>query len=496
MAQPTAAPAMEMEVIVEGGIHRTIHELGWGGMEVLDPAASTVWEPPIYLVWDRLVTLDIETGRAVPALAASWQTNADATQWTFDLRTGVTHSDGTPFTAADVAYTTARHLDPNIGSGFRAELEIVDPDMIETPDDHTIVYNLRSANVDFPSLLASRYFRMVPDGSGESLKDNPIGTGAFTVDSAEPDGISVFTARSDYWDSTPLLGRVTFASIADHDAQINATLAGQVDIAGVITSLTASQASLFEGDPEFYLQESPRGQIQELIMITTEPPFDDVRVRQALKLVVDPNEMIAVVGQGSGFPACNSPAWPTDPYYLPQDCPQDIERARELLAEAGFPDGLTVEIETSNLTPMMIPMATVYKEQAALAGITVEISQAPADGYWSSTWMVHPFSSSYYTIKPLDQFLSVTFRCGAAWNETFWCSEEQDMLQDQARATLDFDERKELCQETQRIIAEEGGMIAPFFSNFIRAVNVRLQGLPQLAIFSDYPYHQFRIVEP
>ena len=307
-AEPTDSAAEEMAVIVEGGIHRTIHELGWGGMEVLDPAASTVWEPPIFLVWDRLVALDIETGRAIPALAESWETNADATRWTFNLRMGVTHSDGTPFTAADVAYTTARHLDPNIGSGFRAELEIVDPDGIETPNDYTIVYNLQSANVDFPATLASRYFRMVPEGSGDDLKDNPIGTGAFTVASAEPDGISVFVARDDYWDGAPLLGRVTFASIADHDAQINAALAGQVDIAGVITSLTASQASLFEGDPDFYLQESPRGQIQELIMITTEPPFDDPRVRLALKLVVDPEEMIAIVGQGSGFPACNSPA--------------------------------------------------------------------------------------------------------------------------------------------------------------------------------------------
>ena len=325
IAVPTAAPEMEMEVVVVGGTHRTTHNNVWAGMEHLDPASSTSWGPLMYMIWDRLVSLNFATGVVNPSLASSWETNEDATQWTFNLREGVTHSDGMPMTAADIMYSAQRHLDPNVGSQFRAELALVDADRFEMPDDHTIVFNLNSANVDFPLLMTNRNFRAVPDGSGDGLRDNPIGTGPFTVQSANPDGISVLTARDDYWAGSPLLGKITIVSIADNDARIAATLAGQIDIAGRELSLTAAQASLFEGDPDFYIQESPRGQIEVIAMITTEPPFDDPLVRKALKLVVDPEEFIAVVAQGHGTPACNNPTAPNDQYYLALECPQDIE---------------------------------------------------------------------------------------------------------------------------------------------------------------------------
>ena len=451
----------------------------------------------MFLLWDRFLAVDWNTGLVTPSLATSWETNEDATQWTFDIRQGVTFSDGAPLTAADILYTIERHIDPNLGSRMKAQMEeAFGPDGVEASDDYTVVFNLNSGNVDFPSFLTDAVFRIVPDGSGDSIHESGVGTGPFTLGSAVPDGISVFNARDGYWAGSPLLGKVTVVGITDSDARISATLAGQVDIAGQRTSITPAQASLFEGDPEFYVQESPKGQIQVIAMITTEPPFDDPLVRQALKLVVDPFEMIEIVAQGHGAPTCNNPAWPDDPYYLAQECPQDIERARELLAEAGYPDGLTIEFETANVNPVWIPIATVYKEQAALAGITVEINQVPSDGYWTNTWMVHPFGHSYWAYKPIDQFMSLAFRCGASYNETFWCNEEHDALQDQAAAELDFDARKVLYQQAQQLIADDGGMIAPFFMNFIRAINVRLQGIPELAAHNQFPYHEFRIIEP
>ena len=496
IALPTAAPAEEMEVVVVGGTHRSTHNATWNGLEQLDPASPVYWSPAIYMLWDRLVAVDLNTGVALPALATSWESNADATQWTFNIRQGVTHNDGTPLTAADVIYTTQRHMDPDIGSIFAGPLEIVDQDGLEMPDANTVVFNLNSANVDFPVLLTNRNFLIVPDGSGDAILQTPIGTGPFTLTSASLDGVSVFTARDDYWDGSPLLGKITDVGIADADARISATLAGQIDMAGRGSSITAGQAALFEGDPDFYIQESARGGMQTIGMITTEPPFDDVRVRQALKMVVDPDEMIAIVLQGHGTPACNTPSWPNDPYYLPRECPQDIAGAIALLAEAGYPDGLTIELATSNSNAVWIPMATVYKEQAALAGITVEILQVPADGYWSNTWMVHPFANGTWANRGVDQFLSLAFRCGSRWNDTFWCNAEQDAIQDQARAELDFDARRSLYQSVQRTIMEEGGMISPFFPSHIRAMNVRLQGVPGGAVDWEFPYHEFRIVEP
>ena len=251
IAMPTAAPAEPMEVVVAKGTHRAVHGNIWQGQERMDPVSATRWNPPVYLLWDQLTTQDFETGEVIPFLASSWESNEDASQWTFTLRDGV-HSDGTPITSADVLYTTQRHLDPDEGSRFgTAQMTVVDPDRFETPDDRTFVFNLNSTSVDFPLIVTNQTYGIVPDGSGdtETLHNNPVGSGPFTVESADPDGISVFNAREDYSLGAPLLGRITIVGVADADARVAAVLAGQIDMTGVASSITAAQASLFEGDP-------------------------------------------------------------------------------------------------------------------------------------------------------------------------------------------------------------------------------------------------------
>ena len=499
IAMPTAAPEAAMQVVVMAGTHRAVHERSWGGSEVMDPAAPQVWSPHSLVIWDRLVVQDLDTFVPIPALASSWESNADATQWTFNIREGVTHSDGTPLTAADVVHSAQRHLDPETGSRFRTQLEIVDSDGFETPDDHTIVFHLTAANVDFPLVLSNRAFGIVPDGSGDGLWLNPIGTGPFTVGSADYDGISVLLPREDYWDGTPLLGKITVVGIGDASARVAAGLAGQIDVAGFGAPITAAQSSLFEGDPDFYIQESGRGLMETIPAIITEPPFDNPLVFKALQLVVDPEEMVAVAAQGHGTAACNNPTWPIDQYYVAhdvaQDCPQDIEGAIALLAEAGFSDGLDLELVTANFRPLWVPVATIYKQQAALAGINVELKVVPADGYWSTTWRIAPFSSSSWVHREVDVILSLNYRCGGVWNETFTCNEEMDSLMDQARAELDFETRRDFYQRATELVADLG-VIIPFHGTLIRAVNARLQGLPATAADFQVPFHELFIVEP
>ena len=498
IAMPTAAPAEPMEVVVAKGTHRAVHGNIWQGQERMDPISATRWNPPVYLLWDQLTTQDFETGEVIPFLASSWESNEDASRWTFTLHDGV-HSDGTPITSADVLYTTQRHLDPDEGSRFgTAQMTVVDPDRFETPDDRTIVFNLISTSVDFPLTVTNQTYGIVPDGSGdtETLHNNPVGSGPFTVESADPDGISVFSAREDYFLGVPLLGRITIVGIADADARVAAVLAGQIDMTGVASSITAAQASLFEGDPDFRIQESGRGQIEMFTMIVTEPPFDNLLLRQALKKVVDAEEMIAISGQGHGTPTCNIVIWPIDQYYVPQKCSQDIEGARALLTEAGYPDGITLELSSSNNRPSWESQAIVYKEQAAEAGITIEIVQRPADAFWSDVWMVEPFIVESWRQRWADDHLGLQARCGSQWNDHFWCSPEFDALQDQARATIDFDTRKALYQQAAQVMADEGGVIAPYVGTQIRAVNNRLQGLHPAAGDYQFPFHEFYIIEP
>jgi peptide/nickel transport system substrate-binding protein len=206
--------------------------------------------------------------------------------------------------------------------------------------------------------------------------------------------------------------------------------------------------------------------------------------------------MIDVVIQRHGSIAYDHPVWAGDPYQLVLDRAQDIEKAKELLAEAGYPDGLTVELYVSDIDAFMIPMAVVYKEQAAKAGINVEIEQVPSDDFWSEYWMVEAFVGTHWGQRPADQILNEAFRCGATWNETYWCNETYEQLLDDARKELDLAKRIELYQKAQQVLVDDGGAIIPFFKNEIDIMNARVKGLPLDKFdYNNIPWHELRIEE-
>jgi peptide/nickel transport system substrate-binding protein len=219
-------------------------------------------------------------------------------------------------------------------------------------------------------------------------------------------------------------------------------------------------------------------------------------VRQALKLVVDRQEMIDIVLQGHGSVAYDHPVWAGDPYQLVLDRPQDIEKAKELLAEAGYPDGLTVELYVSDIDAFLVPMAVVYKEQAAEAGINVEIKQVPSDGFWTKYWQVEPFVGTHWGQRAADQVLNEGFRCGASWTEGNFCNEEFDQLLDDARKELDLAKRTELYQKAQQLLVDEAGVIIPFFKNEVDVMNARVKGIPLDKFdYDNIPWHEIYIEE-
>jgi peptide/nickel transport system substrate-binding protein len=212
-------------------------------------------------------------------------------------------------------------------------------------------------------------------------------------------------------------------------------------------------------------------------MRADQEPFTDPRVRLALKLVVDRAAMVQTVLSGFGQAAGDHPVWPGDQYYLPVERGADVARARQLLAEAGHADGLSVTLYTSNIDAYMIPMCVAYQQMAAEAGITVTLQQESADGYWNDIWMQVPFCCSSWGERQADQVLNEVYRSGASWNETFWQNADFDGLLDQARRELDFERRKGLYQQAQQLLADDGGAIIPFFTNDLSAAHRRVKGV-------------------
>jgi peptide/nickel transport system substrate-binding protein len=210
------------------------------------------------------------------------------------------------------------------------------------------------------------------------------------------------------------------------------------------------------------------------------PPFDDVRVRQALKLVQD-REKIHELVLPTGVVGYDHWIDSSDASYCPDTDedgrPQDIEKAKELLAEAGYPDGLDLELALPD-GDFRVDLAQVYKEMAAEAGINIEIDILPSDAFWDQ-WQTWPFSVTGWNARlPATSNISLALRCEAAWTESFYCSEELDDLLNQVEATVDVDARRDLYCKIQKIMQDEGPYLLPVWTAQYGASRSNVQ-LPQ-----------------
>ncbi|MCB0081661.1 MAG: ABC transporter substrate-binding protein [Caldilineaceae bacterium] len=458
------------------GTLRFPHELIFNGSESLDPASPTQFTAAMVLLYNRLARLD-QAGVPQPELATAWQANEDATEWTFSLRDDVTFHDGKPFTSADVAYTIAHILDPATESPQASLLDLIAS--VETPDDQTVVFQLSQGHADFPLLLTHRATAIIPENSAETIGATGIGTGPFILETLAPDGTTTFVANDAYWKGEPLLAGIELISLPDAEARTLAEQAGQIDI---LFDATPTQTDLFVNDDSYTILRFPSGSWTTLVMRTDTPPFDDIRVRKAMQMAANRAEMIALVMNGEATVSCDTPVAPNDAYRWNGECPQDIEGAKALLAEAGYPDGIDVTLYTTSSSAQLIPLAEVYQQQAAAAGINVSLEIAPADSFWSDVWMVEPFVVSYWRERTADQILNEVWRSTAKWNEAYYKNPAYDQLLDEARTELDFEARRELYQAAQQLIAEEGGHLIPYHVNQFHIVNNQVSGVTAQAL--------------
>ncbi|TVZ75022.1 peptide/nickel transport system substrate-binding protein [Rhizobium mongolense USDA 1844] len=470
----TASPAFSATL-------RISHNLGYGGRESLDPVSPTRFFEANQMIYDQLVRAGVD-GLPSSSLAVSWSSSPDFITWTFKLRSGVRFHNGEPFTAKDAAYSLQRTLSTKLSSPVRSVLGIMDK--IEAVDDTTLQVTLKQAHADFPIVLMDYRVRMVSSkalgGDPDAVNDSGIGTGPYKLSKLDPRGTTVLTANPDYWDGKPGAEEVDIIAISDQDARNQALLAGQIDMAEV----TPNEVGLFSTNKNFVVQQVPAGLWNPIVMRTDTPPFHDVRVRKALRMLADRKALLRLaVGDGNGTVACDAPVWSGDPYYNSNlSCPADVEGAKKLLSDAGYPNGLTLDLYTSSAQSIMIPIAEAYQAQAAKAGVKVNVRVVPSDGYWTNVWMKpnRPFVVGNWGQRPADQVLNEVFRSGAKWNETAWNRPDFDALLDEARRSSTVEQRKELYGKAQAILSEEGGAFIPFFKNEIRVYSSSLGSVDRL----------------
>ena len=442
--------------------------------ESLDPAISELNNDSFYTgqIYEGLTVADTEWG-VHPVLAEEWESNEDATEWTFTLRQGVTFHDGTPFTAQDAAYSIGRLLDEDVASPLFSRLEpSLDPDGISASDDATLVLTLKRPDSLIPLALSARHAMIVKDGTADFSVANAIGTGPFKVKSFRPGQSWEVERNTSYWEQgLPYLDGIRGVVIGEQSTKVQSVVSGEAHIADPINY---SAASTVTGNAE--LLEFSGATYLLVAMDQTKEPFNDERVVDAIKMAVDREQMLNAVFQGYGDVTADVPV-PPDDFFYPTDLSteQDIEGAKALLAEAGYPDGIDVELNTSDSYGGMVDLAVAFQQVVEPAGIRVKINQGSPDTYWDQVWLVKPMYVSYYTRRHPNEILSVTYASNAPWNECKLKNPELDDLLSEGLRTTDRDAQQQIYQDALRQVNDKHGTSIPAFVSklWVKKNNVR-----------------------
>ncbi len=461
------------------GTFRQAHDIGFGDASSLDPISRGRVFQLTEKLMSRLVRISPD-GKPVGELAESWSTTSDAQTWTFKLRPNVKFHDGKVMTAADVVYSIRRIQDPKENSPVRSTIAVIDT--VEAADPQTVVMKLKSPYAELPLVLTDYRVVVIPDGSGDTIKTTGIGTGPFKLEKFEPRGTSVLVANKDYFEGAPGVERVEVIGIADANARVQALLGGQIDF---LPGLTRQQRTLLERSNRHSLWQVRTGNWRGMVFRTDVKPFDDVRVRRAVRMAVDRQALLNLVaGADGGVVGCDTPVSPVDQYRSPKTCAQDIAGAKKLLAEAGYPNGIDVEVHTSTIESVWPTIAEAYQQQVAPAGIRVKVTPVPTDGYWTQIWMKKDVVMTRFNDRPADAILNEVYRSGTPWNESFFKDEKFDAMLDAARRELDAEKRKALYIAAQDYLSDNGGTFVAYHVVDNVATTVRVKDLDKLENFS------------
>ncbi|APX34968.1 peptide ABC transporter substrate-binding protein [Brachybacterium sp. P6-10-X1] len=453
----------------EGGSMR-IGFVGGGASDTLDGAIATNLGDIARAVnmYNTLLYFDDDYVLR-PMLATSVTPNDDATVWTAELRDDVTFWDGRPLTAEDVIASFERIVDPDDPKNGAAALSHLE-EIVKTAE-HTVEFRLSSSDTALDEQFGQYTSIIVP---ADFTVEDPVGTGPFMLKSFTAAQSTVLTRNPHYWgEDGPYLDEISLLNFNDTDALINALLSNQVDaVAQIPPALTEVIAS----DERITILNSETGMYLPFTMRVDQAPFDDERVRQAFRLAANREGMIEQVLSGKGtlgndMFAVFDPAYPDD---LPQRT-QDIAEAKKLLAEAGYPDGLEIELVTAPIQAGVVEAAQVFAEQASEAGIRVTINRMDLTAYWTD-YLNYTFSQSFWYTRNFLAQANAGAMPGAPFNETHWEDEDFIALVEQARAEVDEKARGELIAQAQEIMYDRGGYLIWGFANQIDAYQGYLGG--------------------
>ena len=431
--------------------------LGGTSTDSLDAHKNVTFMDNIRVValYDGLVELNLAGTGVNYVLAEEMIPNKTATSWTIRLRPHVTFHNGKPLTAADVIYTLRRIANPKAPLDGGQNLSQIHLNGLRALDKLTVLVPMNAPLASFPLQMANWYnFGIVPVGYDPQ---HPIGAGPFKYHSFTPGQQSVFTRYADYWQhGKPYLDQLTISDLNDETAAFNAVQSGQLDIYANAAFTLVGEAQRTSG---LAINLSLAGEMNQFTMRCNVAPFTDVRVRQAFRLIANRPQLAGQAYSGFAEPAFDHFGWFDPCYDASLTRRQDIAQAKSLLKQAGHGSGLSLQLITANIAAGAEQQAVVFAQQAAAAGVKVQVrTLTPGQLYGPSykRWTFAMDSASYAAYLP-DCALETLGT--APYNAANFNNARYNKLYAQANSTLNHALSCEIQHEMQQIDFNEGGMI-------------------------------------
>ena len=454
-------------------------------IDSLDPHKATAagTKEILFNIFEGLVKPD-SNGDLMNAVASGYSISEDGLTYTFTLRDGVKFHNGNDVTAEDVKYSLERVSGLLDGTALISTLSAEKGGItsVDILDDRTVQVSVGSANLE---LIYSFTAAIIPAGSGEDAEAQPIGTGPFSFVSYKPQEGIVVTKNENYWqEGLPYLDEVNFKIVNSADTALMELKGGSIDI---YPYLTDSQASELAGSME--VLAAPSNVVQALFLNNADETLSDAKVRQAICYALDRDSVNEFVFGGNGAIASAAMLPTMASYYVDLNdvygTGADIEKAKELLTEAGYPEGIDFEIKVPSNYEVHMQTAEVVAEQLNAAGINTTI--IPVE--WE-TWLNDVYNGRNYqaTISGITTdltpgYLLNRFQTDSPKNFINYANPAFDETYAKAAASLDMEEKAECYKELQRIMTEDAG------TAFISVPPITVAINPDLSGYTFYPVY-------
>ena len=425
----------------------------------LDPqlAATAGIREVLFNIFEGLVKASPD-GSVIPAVASDYELSEDGTTYTFTLREGVTFHNGNPVTAEDVVYSLERCAgSENDGTPLVSAFSNVS--RIEAVDAGHVVITLAEPSTEFINALTSP---VIPKDSGPTITQTMTGTGPFQFVSYTPQDSLVVERYDGYWnrEKAAKLDRVTFKIIPDVNSLVIGLKGGTLDMV-----VHLPNTLLREVEDGFTVHQNTMNLVQALYLNNAVEPFDDPLVRQAMYYAVNVDEIIDFVCYGAGVATGTSMYPAQQKYFMPelaQRYTQDVEKARALLAQAGYPDGFSMTITAPSNYAQHMDTAQVLIEQLKAVGITAELVPVEWQTWVDDVYRGRNYQSTVCGIAADDMTareMLVRYMSDNRKNFIAFSDEEYDQVMAQALACIDDEEQTALYKRAQEILNERAASL-------------------------------------